>query len=120
LSHRERRRLHEYLEDVLDAVDRIQDYVRGISYEMLGENRMIQDAVSHNFEVIGEALHQLADRYPDFRDTHPEIPFQSAYSMRNKLAHLYWQTEDEILWETITMDLIPLRISVEVALESLR
>jgi uncharacterized protein with HEPN domain len=120
LTYRERRRLHEYLEDVIGAVDRIHDYVRGMSFEMLIENRLIQDAIAYNFEIIGEALHQLGDRYPDFREAHPEIPFQSAYSMRNKLAHLYWQTEEEIIWETINLDLIPLRVSVGVVLQSLR
>jgi len=119
VSHRERRRLHEYLEDVLGAIGRIHEYADDLSYEALAKNRMIQDAIAYNFEIIGEALHQLSDRYPDFYSAHPEIPFQSAYSMRNKLAHLYWKTEGEIIWDTIREDLDPLSARVEAALGEL-
>ncbi|CAN5349186.1 hypothetical protein BH09CHL1_BH09CHL1_09620 [soil metagenome] len=83
------------------------------------ESELLQDATIRNFEVIGEALHQLMETYPEFYNQHPEIPFQNAYSMRNKLAHLYWKTEGEIIWETIQIDLPDLREKVQSAHQNL-
>ena len=34
----------------------------------------VQDAVSRNFEVIGEASHNIEKLYPEFAAAHPELP----------------------------------------------
>jgi len=34
-----------YLRHILDAIRPIETYLHGVSYEVFGENRMLQDAV---------------------------------------------------------------------------
>lgn len=48
-----------------------------------------QDAVIHNFEIIGEASHNIESHYPEFAAAHPELPF--AFAFQNDLAWLYEQ-----------------------------
>ena len=36
--------------------------------------QLVQDAVIRNFEVIGEASHNIEKLYPEFASAHPELP----------------------------------------------
>ena len=36
--------------------------------------QLVQDAVIRNFEVIGEASHNIEKLYPEFAAAHPELP----------------------------------------------
>lgn len=40
-----------------------------------------------NFEIIGEASHNIETHYPEFATAHPELPLVFAYQMRNAVAH---------------------------------
>jgi hypothetical protein len=53
LMHRDYRL---YLDDILDAIDRIRDYVEGMDDDAFISDRKTQDAVIRNLEVIGEGL----------------------------------------------------------------
>lgn len=54
-----------YLDDILEAVGRVAEYLDGYDYERFMDDRKTQDAVVRNLEIIGEAanrLHQAACR----------------------------------------------------------
>lgn len=80
---------------------------------------MVQDAVIRNFEVIGEASHNIETRFPDFAANHPELPLAFAYQMRNAVAHGYFKVDLEIVWKTIQTDLSKLQTTVRNALADL-
>ena len=42
-----------YLEDILEAIDRIQEYVKDVTRKTFETDRMRIDAVIRNLEVIG-------------------------------------------------------------------
>ena len=67
--------------------------------------QLVQDAVIRNFEVIGEASHNIEKLYPEFAAAHPELPLAFAYQMRNALAHGYFKIDLAIVWKTIQTDL---------------
>ena len=56
-------------------------------------NKLVQDAVIRNFEVIGEASNNIERHYPEFVVEHPELPLASAYQMRNAVAHGYFKVD---------------------------
>jgi uncharacterized protein with HEPN domain len=68
-------------------------------------NKLVQDAVIRNFEIIGEASNNIDKRFPEFVAAHPAIPLTSAYQTRNALAHGYFKVDFEIIWKTIHRDL---------------
>ncbi|OGW14130.1 MAG: nucleotidyltransferase, partial [Nitrospirae bacterium GWA2_42_11] len=43
-----------YLEDILNAINKIESYTKDLSFEDFSGNSMVIDAVIRNFEVIGE------------------------------------------------------------------
>ena len=51
------------LEDILDAIRKIQSFTRGLDFSSFVEDEKTHDAVIRNFEVIGEAVNQLPRSY---------------------------------------------------------
>ncbi len=78
-------------------------------------NKLVQDAVIRNFEIIGEASNNIDKRFPEFVAAHPELPLTSAYQTRNALAHGYFKVDFEIIWKTICNDLSDLYKLVKAA-----
>ena len=99
----EAQRLADYLAHILEAIERIKEYVSTIDEAAFLKNKLIQDAVIRNFEIIGEASNNIEKRFPEFVTAHPELPLSSAYQMRNAVAHGYFSVDFEIVWKTIAM-----------------
>jgi uncharacterized protein with HEPN domain len=110
---RDPQRLPDYLNHILEAIERIEEYVSELDEMAFLGNKLVQDAVVRNFEVIGEASNNIEKRFPEFVAAHPELPLTSAYQMRNAVAHGYFQVDFEILWKTIQRDLPDLHTKVE-------
>lgn len=102
---RDPRRLLDYLQHILQAIERIDRYAGGMDESAFLENEMVQDAVIRNLEIIGEACHNIELHAPDFAAAHPELPLAVAYQMRNALTHGYFQVDLAIVWRTIHGDL---------------
>lgn len=75
---REESRLLDYLEHILQAVERIQDYTEDLDEVTFLKEEMAQDAVIRNLEVIGEASRNIERRFPEFAKIHPKLPLASA------------------------------------------
>ena len=52
-------RLIDYLEHILEAIDRIHRYCVDLDEAAFLSNTMAQDAVVRNFEIIGEASRNI-------------------------------------------------------------
>ncbi|MEW5887444.1 MAG: DUF86 domain-containing protein [Pseudomonadota bacterium] len=101
----DQQRLADYLAHILEAIERIERYTEDMSEVAFLGNSMVQDAVIRNFEIIGEASHNIETHYPAFAADHPELPLAFAYQMRNAVAHGYFEVDLEIVWKTIRSDL---------------
>jgi uncharacterized protein with HEPN domain len=111
-------RVDTYLSDIIDASDRILLYTDQLSEEAFLENRMVQDAVIRNFEVIGEASARILRKDPEFAESHPELPLHQAYGMRNFLAHEYENVILARIWSTVRNDVPAMRKLIVDILES--
>ena len=59
-----------YLRHILEAVDSIEEYLEGKCYEEFVPNKMLQDAVIRELEIIGEASNNLSAA---FREKHSSL-----------------------------------------------
>lgn len=109
---KEQFRLNDYLTHILQAIERIERYTRNMDESGFIGDDLSQDAVIRNFEVIGEASHNIETHFPEFAAAHPELPLAFAYQMRNAVAHGYFQVDLEIVWKTIGSDLPGLKAKV--------
>ena len=114
MSH-EQKRLADCLAHIIEAIERIEDYVSDMDELAFLRNKLVQDAVIRNFEIIGEASNSIEKRHSDFVAKHPELPLSSAYQMRNALAHGYFRVDFEVVWKTICNDLPKLYQQVKAA-----
>lgn len=110
-------RATDYLRHILDAIDNIVEYTTGMDDAMYLADKKTRDAVVRNFAVIGEACNNIVKQQPEFAATHPEIPWNFAYEMRNALAHGYFKIDHDVAWKTIANDLPASRQSVQAALK---
>ena len=56
---KENRNYRMYLEDMKVAVERIEEYIYGYSFDQFIQDHKTVDAVIRNFEIIGEASNNL-------------------------------------------------------------
>ncbi|OIO43585.1 MAG: hypothetical protein AUJ41_04865 [Candidatus Pacebacteria bacterium CG1_02_43_31] len=91
-----------YLEDIVEAIDKIDKFVEGLSFSEFEDDDRTQFAVFHALEVIGEASNKLSK---DFIESNPEFPVRQAIELRNFLIHGYDQIKLDVVWKTIEEDL---------------
>ena len=58
-----------------------------------------------NLAVLGEAVRGIPD---EVQAAHPEIPWAKMRGMRNVLVHEYFGIDDQIVWATATLNVLPL------------
>jgi len=105
-------RAMDYLGHIVEAIDRIHRYVDGMPELTFLNDEKTQDAVVRNFEILGEAAHNVELHYPAFATAHPTVPWALMYTMRNRIAHGYFKVDFELVWKTIHGDLPTLRTQV--------
>jgi uncharacterized protein with HEPN domain len=98
-------RLNDYVGDIIKAIERIFSYVENVDAVTFASSDIVQDAVLHNLEVIGEAGHQIEKHFPEFAEAHPELPLKNSYQMRNIVVHGYFMVDLDTIWDTIEKDL---------------
>jgi len=100
----------EYLDDILEAIGKIERFTDGMVYAEFAGDEMTVDAVLRNFEVIGEAAKNVPD---DVRREYDAVPWSEMAGMRDKLIHGYATIELEIVWMTVEEELPTLRPQIE-------
>lgn len=98
-----------YLNDIVEAVDSIEEFLTGFAEGEFLRNDLVRSAVLQKLTVIGEA----ASRLPaEFCDRHPEIPWSDIVAFRNIAVHAYFAVEWSIVWVAATSDAPTLRSQV--------
>lgn len=91
-----------YVRDVIESVEAVFDYTRGVAYEAFSTDRMRYSAVIREFEIIGEAIGKLPEQ---LKNEHPLVPWQDIKDFRNLLIHEYFGVDLEIVWNVVVNDL---------------
>lgn len=76
-----------FLQDIIEAIHRIQSYVADIDYDTFQNDTKTQDATIRNLEIVGEATKQLSE---EVRQQAEHIPWRNIARMRDKLIHHYF------------------------------
>ena len=98
----------ERLADVLAAIDRIRRHVQE-DRARFDIDELLQSAVLHWIEIIGEAARGVSDKV---RAAHPEVPWRVITGMRNRVSRGYFDIDLDVVWNTVTRDLPELQESV--------
>ena len=91
-----------FAEDILEAMAKIERYIKDLTYEMFVKNEIVVDAVVRNLEIIGEASRNIPQ---ELRQKYPDIPWKRMIGLRNITIHEYFGVDLSIIWEIITRNL---------------
>ncbi len=89
---------------IKEAIALILEFTEGMDFENFARNKLVQSAVTRQFEIIGEATTNISE---ETKNSFPEIEWRKIKGFRNLLIHEYFKVDAAELWEAITQD-IPL------------
>lgn len=101
-----------FIAHILDAIVAVEKYTEGFDREKFldKENRLVQDGVIRELEVIGEATRHLSE---EIKKKNPNLPWREIGDMRNKLIHEYFGINLGVVWQTVVKDLPILKEAME-------
>ena len=105
-----------YLRHVVDASERISQYLEGVSRIQFETNNLLQDGVIRQLEIMGEAIKRVSK---NLRSAYPEVEWQDTAGMRDKLIHDYFGVDIETVWLTAKDDIPVLNRQIRGILKDL-
>ncbi|HHB77320.1 MAG TPA: DUF86 domain-containing protein [Desulfobulbus sp.] len=74
----------DLLADIIICLEKIREYIHGLTYEDFLADEKTQDAVIRNIEIIGEASKKLTT---EVKNRYPSIPWKMIAGTRDRLIH---------------------------------
>lgn len=102
-----------FLKHILESIDKIEKFTKGISKADFIKSVKTQDAVIRRLEIIGEATKNLS---ANFKEKHPNVPWNEIARMRDKLIHGYFGVDLNITWGVVSNDLPDLKKKIKIIL----
>jgi uncharacterized protein with HEPN domain len=99
-----------YLQDVLEAIERIEEFVGSMSFDEFRADDKTTSAVIRKLEIIGEATKGIP---LVIREKNPGIPWREMAGMRDKLIHSYFGVDHGLVWSTISGRLPEVKLRIE-------
>jgi len=88
----------DYIQDIMDSIDAIEEFVKDIEYDDFEDDKKTVFAVTRAIEIIGEATKKIP---VSLRNKYPQIPWKDMAGMRDKLIHEYFGVDVDVLWKTV-------------------
>ena len=90
------------LDDMWEAIERVERYTKGIAHETFVRDEKTADAVVRNLEVIGEAANRLPE---EFKGQHPGVAWPQIVGLRHRIVHDYFGIDLALVWQIVQRDL---------------
>lgn len=107
----------ELLQDILDALNSIENFSKGKSKKEFFKSDLLQSAVIRKLEIIGEATKKLSK---DLKKKHMNIPWRDIAGMRDILIHEYFSVYLERVWEVTQKDIPELKKQIANILKEIK
>ena len=91
-----------FVEDILEAIKKIEKYIKNLEYADFEANNLVLDAVIRNLEIIGEAAKNVPEKT---RLANPDVPWSRMIGLRNVTIHEYFGLDVSIIWEIVSKNL---------------
>jgi len=105
----------DYLEDIQGAIEKVAEFIEGMTHDQFMRDAKTAFAVIRALEVLGEAAKNVPETV---RQRYPEVPWREMAGMRDKLIHEYFGVSLEVVWKTAIEDLPQLRPLIDQVLRA--
>lgn len=110
------REFEDYLNDILDAMEKAEQFIENLPYEQFAGDDKTVFAVVRALEIIGEAAKHIPDT---IRQKYPKVPWKDMAGMRDILVHDYFGADLETVWSTVTEKIIQVKPLIQQILKEL-
>jgi len=100
----------DYLNDILESIVNIKNFLTDIDYPTFKEDIKTQYAVIRALEIIGEASKKIPN---EIKENYSWIPWRFMAGMRDKLIHDYFGVDTQVVWNTATEDILKLEKDIK-------
>lgn len=110
-----KRVIEDYLQDMLDSIAAIEEFIEGISINNFKQDKKTVFAVIRAIEIIGEAAKNIPE---SFRSKYSNVPWRAIAGRHDKLIHQYFGVDIDVLWKTTQQDVPQLKALIIRVIES--
>jgi uncharacterized protein with HEPN domain len=109
-----------YLNEIIESIEKIQDYTKGLTLDAFVKDRLRIDAVDANLRNIGEATRVLA-KHPRIKAKfyYYRVPYKVLSELRSELTHEYFGSDPNAMWNMAVNVLPNLKQQFKKMLEEL-
>ena len=104
----------DYLEDIVDAMEKAEILIDDVSYEEFESDFRINFAVVRALEIIGEATKRLPT---EVREPFNDIPWRGMAGIRDRIAYGYDVVDLQIVWDVVKCDIPEIKPKIDKMLE---
>jgi uncharacterized protein with HEPN domain len=105
-----------FLEDILESISIIEEYIALKSYDDFRVSIEMQDKIIRRLEIIGEAIKNVP---LVLRKKYLDIPWKKYAGLRDVLIHHYFGIDYELTWNIIQNDIPILKLNIKKIINSL-
>ena len=95
-----------FVEHILESINAIEDFSKGLSKEKLISSRLRQSAIIREIEIIGEAVKNISK---NLKESSPNVSWAEIAGTRDKMIHHYFGVDLEIVWNILKSELPDLK-----------
>jgi uncharacterized protein with HEPN domain len=92
----------DFVEDILDGMEKAEILLEGVSYSQFDADFRINFAVVRALEIIGEAAKRIPE---EIRQEYIDIPWKGMAGMRDRIIHGYDNVDHQIVWDVVKRDI---------------
>lgn len=105
-----------FIEDILESIEAIEDFVTGCDYDSFFTDRKTYSATLREFIVIGEAISNIPE---NLKNQFPDIGWRLIKDFRNFIVQEYFGIDSSIVWDAVKLELPELKACIQQLKKSL-
>ena len=94
-----------YIDQILDSIQKIELFVKGVDKENFFTNSLVQSGVIMQLTLIGE----ISKKISSGSKVKINLPWKEIAGFRDKAIHNYFDINLDVVWNTIIIDLPSLK-----------
>lgn len=104
-----------YLRHIVDAIEQLERYTRGMSESEFASRVMVQDASARQVGIVSQAARNIST---EFQDLHPKIPWETIMAVHSRIIGNDYKLNLSTTWDIIQDDLPLLKHTIRKLLSA--